>query len=311
MVKTGKFKGAITDNPDYELQAYLGTNLGIFTPEENVYLSSLIDDLGLCGIQTGNLLGFVAELFQRGILTKEDLDGLEPKWGDAEAFGALARKIASRDGIGDLLAEGTYLAALKIGAMKHIDLLQYVVQCKGIGLGAHGIRSGKDFLTNISYACSVQGGDHTSGAFLPLNDSRSELVMIFNDSAVYCFFNVFGIPRNLRFEFYKAVTGLELTREEWCSTKALRILQLQRAMLLLGGPDLRWDPKIHDENPPRFYEPLPSGPYKGKTVDKAKFEQDKKRYYKAVGWDENGIPKSEPLQKLELEDVDKALEKLR
>ncbi len=79
-VKTGKFKGAITDNPDYELQAYLGPNLGIFTPEENVFLASLIDDLGLCGIQTGNVLGFAAELFQRGILTTKDLDGIALKW---------------------------------------------------------------------------------------------------------------------------------------------------------------------------------------------------------------------------------------
>ena len=311
MVKTGQFKGAITDNPDYELQAYLGTNLGIFTPEANVFLTSLIDDLGLCGIQTGNLLGFVAELFQREILTKEDLDGLEPKWGDAEAFAALTRKIAFRQGIGDLLAEGTYRAALKIGEMKNVDVLQYAVQCKGIGIGAHGIRSGKDYPEIISYACSVQGGDHTSIACYPLNDSRSELVMAFNDSAVYCYFNIFGIPRNLKFEFYKAVTGLELTQEEWVNTKALRILQLQRAMLLLGGPNLRWCPKIHDENPARFYEPLPSGPYTGKTVDKAKFEEDKRQYYEAVGWDENGIPKSEALEKLGLKDVDKALEKTR
>jgi len=311
MVKTGRFKGAITDNPDYELQAYLGTNLGIFTPEANVFLTSLIDDLGLCGIQTGNLLGFVAELFQREILTKEDLDGLEPKWGDAEAFAALARKIAFRQGIGDLLAEGTYRAALKIGEMKNVDVLQYAVQCKGIGIGAHGIRSGKDYPEIISYACSVQGGDHTSIACYPLNDSRSELVMAFNDSAVYCYFNIFGIPRNLKFEFYKAVTGLELTQEEWVNTKALRILQLQRAMLLLGGPNLRWNPKIHDENPARFYEPLPSGPYTGKTVDRAKFKEDKRQYYEAVGWDENGIPKSEVLEKLGLKDVDKALEKTR
>jgi hypothetical protein len=49
---------AIGDNPDYELQAYLGPNLGIFTPEGNVYVSSLIDDFGLCGIQGGNVLGF-------------------------------------------------------------------------------------------------------------------------------------------------------------------------------------------------------------------------------------------------------------
>jgi aldehyde:ferredoxin oxidoreductase len=309
MVKTGRFKGAITDNPDYELQAYLGTNFGIFTPEENVFLSALIDDLGLCGIQTGNLLGFVAELFQRGILTKQDLDGLEPKWGDAEAFAALARKIAFRKGIGDLLAEGTYRAALKIGKMKNMDVLRYAVQCKGISIGAHGIRSGKDYPEIISYACSVQGGDHTAVAHLPPNDS--DLMMIFHDSAVYCSFNMFGIPRELKFEFYKAVTGLELTQENWVNTKALRIVQLQRAMLLLGGPDITWKPEIHDENPPRFYEPLPSGPYKGKTVDKTKFEKVKKKYYEAVGWDENGTPKSAVLKRLGLEDVDKALEKLR
>lgn len=82
-------------------------------------------------------------------------------------------------------------------------------------------------------------------------------------------------------------------------------------MLLLGGPDLKWKPEIHDDNPPRFYEPLPSGPYKGKNVDKAKFEDDKREYYEAVGWDENGISKSETLRKLGLQDVNNALEKLR
>jgi len=311
MVKTGRFKGAITDNPDYELQAYLGTNLGIFTPEKNVFLASLIDDLGLCGIQTGNVLGFAAELFQRGILKKEDLDDLEPKWGDTEAFAGLTRKIALREGVGDLLAEGTYRAALKIGKMKNVDVLRYAVQVKAVSVGAHGIRSGKDYPINISYACSVQGGDHTSTACLPLDDFRSELVMIFNDSAVYCYFNTFGLSRKVKFDFYKAVTGLELVPEEWYNIKALRILQLQRAMLLLGGPDLKWDPKIHDNNPQRFCEPLPSGPYKGKTVDKAKFEQDKERYYEAVGWDGKGIPTSEILIKLGLKDADKTLEKLR
>jgi len=311
MVKNGKFKGAITDNPDYEMQAYLGPDLGIFTPEENVFLAALIDDLGLCGIQTGNVMGFAAELFQRDILKKEDLDGIELKWGDAEAFAALAKKIALREGVGDLFAEGTYRAALQIEKMKNVNVLQHAIQSKGIGIGAHGIRSGKDYPEIISYACSVQGGDHTSTAGLPLAGSGSELMEIFNDSGVYCNFNSFGLPRNLRFNFYRAVTGLELTRKEWCNTKALRILQLQRAMLLLGGPDLEWNPKIHDDNPPRFYMPLPSGPHQGKTVNKRKFEDYKKRYYKAVGWDEDGIPKTQTLRKHGLEDVDKALTKLR
>jgi len=311
VVKSGKFKGAITDNPDYELQAYLGTNLGIFTPEENVYLASVVDDLGLCGIQTGNVLGFAAELFQRGILTAEDLDGLELRWGDAEAFAILARRIAYREGFGKILAEGTYRAALKIGKMKGTDLMPYAVQVKGIGVGAHGIRSGKDYPEIYSYSCSVQGGDHTSVAYMPLDDSRSELIMIFHDSGVYCHFNVFSIDSNLPFKFYEAVTGLELTKDMWVNTKALKILHLQRAMLLLGGPDFRWKPKTHDDNPLRFYEPLPSGPFKGKAARKKHVDGEKRKYYKAVGWDERGVPKSEILRRLGLEDVDEVLEKLR
>jgi aldehyde:ferredoxin oxidoreductase len=311
VVKTGKFKGAITDNPDYELQAYLGPNLGIFTPEGNVYMASVIDDLGLCGIQTGNMLGFAAELYQRGILTKDDLDGLELKWGDAEVFGALARKIAYREGVGDLLAEGTYRAALKLSKMKKKDLLPYAVQSKGIGIGAHGIRSGKDYPDVISYAVSVQGGDHTSTADLPLDGGGSELTEIFNDSAVYCNFNSFGIRRTLRFEFYKAVTGLPMTMKEWFGKRAIKTLQLQRAMLLLGGPDTKWKPKTDDINPPRFYEPLPSGPYKGKTTNEATVKKKVRDYYRAAGWDKNGIPKSTTLKKLGLLDTNEALQKLR
>jgi aldehyde:ferredoxin oxidoreductase len=311
MVKAGKFKGAITDNPDYELQAYLGPNLGIFTPEGNVYLASLIDDLGLCGIQTGNVLGFAAELFQRGILTKKDLDGIAPKWGDVEAFAALARKIAYRKGVGNLLAEGTYRAALKIGEMKKVDVLQYAVQAKGISIGAHGIRSERDYPSRISYVCSVQGGDHTSTTGIPLDGAGSELWEIFHDSGVYCNFNSFSIPSKIRFQFYKAVTGIELTSDEWVKTKAMRVLQLQRAMLLLGGPDAKWDPTKDDVNPPRFYEPLPSGPCKGKAVDKVKVNEDRKTYYKEAGWDRKGLPKSTALRRLGLQDVDKALDKLR
>jgi aldehyde:ferredoxin oxidoreductase len=134
---------------------------------------------------------------------------------------------------------------------------------------------------------------------------------IFNDSGVLCMFNSFAGPRNIRFDFYNAVTGLKLTRKEWCRSKALKILQLQRALLLLGGPDVKWNPKIHDDNPARFYEPLPNGPQKGKTTDKAAFKRYKHRYYKAVGWDEDGIPTSEILSKLGLRDVDKTLEEMR
>jgi aldehyde:ferredoxin oxidoreductase len=307
MPKVGPFKGAIGDNPDYELQAYLGPNLGVFTPEENVYLSSLMDDLGLCGIQCGNLLGLAGELYQRGILTKKDLNGIELEWGDAEAFAALAKKITAREGIGDVLAEGSYRAALRIQKMKGKNVVQYAVQEKGVALGAHGIRSGEDYTTDISYACSVQAGDHTSVAYVPIDHGDSELTMILHDSGVYCWFNAFALPE-VKWDFLKAVTGWEIGPEEWYQTTAFRIFHLQRTLLLLGGPDLKWDPRVHDDNPPRFYEPLPSGPYAGKKIDRAKFEESRKEYYEAAGWDENGIPKTEVLKRLELEEVDKVLE---
>ena len=311
MVKAGKFKGAITDNPDYELQAYLGPNLGIFTPEENVYLSAVIDDLGLCGIQTGNVLGFAAELFQRGILTKDDLDGLELRWGNTEAFALLAEKIAFRKGVGNLLAEGTYRVARKISEIKGINVMNYAVQVKGVGIGAHGIRSGKDYPETYSYACSVQCGDHTSIACMPLSSSSSEFMMAFYDSGVFCHFNTFGLSPRLIFDFYKAVTGLRLTKKEWVNKKAMKIIQLQRVMLLLGGPDFKWNPKIHDDNPSRFYEPLLSGPFKGKKADRTRVENGKRKYYSLVGWDEKGIPKRKTLEWLGLNDADKALAKLK
>ncbi len=311
-VKSGKFKGAITDNPDYELQAYLGPNLGLYIPEENVFLSSLIDDLGLCGIQTGNVLGFAAEMFQRGILSKDELDGVELKWGDAEAFAKMANKIAFRQGVGDLLAEGTYRAALKLGKIKQMDLLKYAVQSKGISIGAHGIRSGRDFSTDIGYACSVQCGDHTSMTDLPVEGHWSEMCSsMFNDSAVLCMFNTFGLRENFRFEFYNAVTGSSLTCRKWAQGGGLKTLQIQRALLLLGGPDLKWNPKVDDDNPSRFYEPLPSGPCAGKAADRNSIMESVQEYYKQAGWDNNGLPASETLKRLGLREVDAALEKLR
>ena len=309
MTKVGPFKGAIGDNPDYELQAYLGTNLGIFTPEESVYLASLIDDLGLCGIQCGNALGFAAELYQRGILTKEDLDGIDLRWGDTEAFATLAKNIAARRGFGDVLAEGTHRAALKIREMTGKDVMRYAVQEKGVAIGAHGIRSGEDYPSIIAYACSVQAGDHTSVAHMPKKHGDGELDVILHDSGVYCWFNIFDVRRSLKWEFFKAVTGWSIGPERWYEETALRILHLQRALLLLGGPDLRWSPEVHDDNPPRFYEPLPSGPYAGQSVDRARFEEMRRRYYEAVGWDEKGIPRSEVLKRLGLEEVDRVLDK--
>ena len=302
VIKTGPYKGTFTDDPDYELQAYCGPNLGIFDPAKCIYMAALMDYLGYSGINGPNTFAFAAELYQRGILTEKDI-GFKLKWGDVEAFEKLARKIVKREGIGDVLAEGTYRAALKISEMKGVDVTKYAVHVKGVEIGAHGTRSGQDY-NPIGYACSPQCGDHTSG----VHDAYGDMGSVFYDSAVVC---SFVIDWELFWDYYRAITGWETTQDEWNRVLGHRIMHIQRAALLLGGPDIVWDPAVHDDNPPRYYEPLPSGPYKGKATDRKEVAKQKKQFYKAIGWDKNGVPKSEVLRKLGLDDVDKEMENLR
>jgi aldehyde:ferredoxin oxidoreductase len=303
VVKTGPFKGAITDNPDYELQAFLGPNLGIYDPGACIYLSALMDYLGLSGINGPNTLAFAAELYQRGILTQEDL-GFDLQWGDVHGFEKLAYKMVNREGIGDILAEGTYRAALKLSDLKGVDVLPYAVHVKGVEIGAHGTRSGLD-MNPIGYACSVQGGDHTSRVF----DAYSDMQMVYYDSAVLCSFCSFNME-DLVWEFHRAVTGWDTTKEEWYTQLGPRIMTLQRVALLLGGPDVTWTP-LDDDNPSRYYEPLPSGPHKGATTDKAVVAEQRANYFAAMGWDDHGIPTPDTLDALGLSTVKRVLPKIQ
>ncbi|PUA33671.1 MAG: aldehyde ferredoxin oxidoreductase [Zestosphaera tikiterensis] len=300
-----------TDGPDYEMGAYLGSNLGVFKVEEATALSSLADELGLCGIQTGNALGFALELYERGYLSREDL-GYELSWGDFKCLSRLLEDVAFRRGFGAVLAEGTYRAALKIAELKKVgvdELLQYAVQVKGVGVGAHGIRSRKDYPQPIAYAASVQGGDHTSVAGLPANSEESEAWAVLIDSGVVCMFT--AIDDTTMIKYLNAVTGWNLSKEEFYGVIAPRILSLQRILLLLGGSDVVWDPRKHDDNPPRFYEPLPSGPYKGAKGDSEEVKSKLKEYYLSLGWDELGIPTEETLKKLGLYDAVEVVRNLR
>ena len=309
-IKSGRFKGDITDMPDYELEAYCGTNLGIFDAEGAVHISAVIDNLGHSGINGPNTMAFAAELYQRGILVEKDF-GFKPVWGDAEAMEKLAWLIAKREKVGDTLAEGTYRAAIKIAKMKGKkpeELLKYAVHVKGVEIGAHGTRSDADYTHDASYAASVQGGDHTS----TITDGYSEMSgAVFTDSAVFCNFCFFSVPQPLVFDYAKAVTGFPITQDSWRKVTGPRIVTLQKVLLLLGGPDKTWEPIKDDDNPPRYYEPLPNGPYKGKFTDKAKVDDKVQKYFETLGWDTRGIPTKETLKRLSLTDCEPAMKKLR
>ena len=88
----------------------------------------ICDDYGVDTISAGSCIGFAMELFEKGILTKKDVDGLDLTWGSHEAIIKLLKKIATREGIGDLLAEGTKRAAEKIGK----GASKYAMHVKGL-----------------------------------------------------------------------------------------------------------------------------------------------------------------------------------
>jgi len=287
----------VTDGPDYELAAYLGPNLGVFDMDFSTYMTYLADEYGFDGINLGNILGFTIELFTRNIITEEDL-GFRISWGDKAGVLKLVKLILRREGLGDVLAEGTYRAAKKISELKGVDVMRFAVQVKGIGVGAHGNRVGLDYPQPISYALSTQGGDHTSVALLPKDHVFGEFWTGFLDSAVTCLFNI--TDQEEMIEMLNAVSGFNISKEEFFDVIALRTLTIQRMALLLGGPDVKWVPGKDDDNPPRFYEPLPTGPHRGKKVNREEFIKKRKEYFDLLGWDENGIPKKETLERLGL-----------
>jgi aldehyde:ferredoxin oxidoreductase len=160
----------------------------------------------------------------------------------------------------------------------------------------------------MTYAASVQGGDHTANVIDGYNDMSGNLYF---DSAVYCSFTARGPSVALQFDFAKAVTGFPINITSWRKVNGPRITTLQKALLLMGGPDLKWEPLKDDVNPPRYYEPLPSGPWKGKTTDIERVNLRMKAYFETVGWDERGVPKKETLDRLDLGFLEKHMAKFR
>jgi aldehyde:ferredoxin oxidoreductase len=240
------------------------------------------------------VLGWACEAQEKGILTKEDLGGIQLKWGDADGFAKLSELIALRKGdIPKLLGEGLLPATKKIGKCSEA----FAVMVKGMELGAHGSRSLKD-KDELGYVVSAHGGDHVSTVIADREDA------LFRDSSGVCSFQ--GLTRDQEIEWLQAITGFGITKDELEKTMIPRWTTLMRVSILLAG----WTYK-DDVNPPRFYEPLPDGPFKGMKVDKAIEEKKKADFYKAEGWDSQGVPTTDTLKKHGLEAYDSALAPLR
>ena len=137
LAKTGPYAGILTEGPDFETVYAFGSGIGIGEVDPIIAADRLADELGLDSISAGVTIGFAMELFEKGILTLKDTDGIDLRFGNDEAMMKVLRKIAFRDGIGDLLADGSLAAAKKIGKGTE----KYAMQVKGLELPAYDVRA--------------------------------------------------------------------------------------------------------------------------------------------------------------------------
>lgn len=293
-VKYGKRAGTIVELPDYESGALCGTNWGIFDISEMAVTTGRPDELGMDLIAIGNVCSFACEAQEKGIIKASDIGGIQLKWGETEGFMKLMDLIAYRKGeIPTLLGEGLNIAAKKLGHGAEA----FAVHVKGIELGAHGARSLKD-KNELSYAVAAQGGDHMSTVTPTMEDA------LFRDSSGICSFQ--GLTRDQEIEWLQAITGFGITKAHMEKDLIPAWTTMNRLSLLMAG----WTYK-DDVNPPRWYEPLPEGPYKGLKIEKDIEHQKKQAYYAALGWDTQGVPTTETLKACGFEQFDSVLAPLR
>jgi len=313
-IKEGKYKST-GEGPEYESLGALGTMCGVDNLEAITLAHFLCNEYGLDVISAGSTIGFAMECYEKGILTNEDTGGLEFNFGNADLVIDLIAKISKREGIGDLLAEGTRKMAEKLGK----DSYKFAMHVKGLELPAYDSRAAK--ITGLAYATANRGGCHITGyiegpAFLSMpfmivedamvgdvlseNPEDTKIVKEFEDA-----FGIFDAIGGCKF------MGMVLTSEDWAALieKLLgydftkedfaemgeRLYNLARVYNVREGVT-----RSDDTLPPRLLEePMPDGPAKGETVD---LDPLLDAYYEYRGWDkETGKPTKEKLKELGLE----------
>jgi len=313
-IKEGKYKSK-GEGPEYESLGALGTMCDTDNLEAITLAHFLCNEYGLDVISAGSTIGFAMECFEKGILTKEDTDGLEFNFGDADLIVDLIPKIGKREGVGDLLAEGTRNIANKLGK----DSIRFAMQVKGLELPAYDSRAAK--ITGLAYATANRGGCHITAyiegpAFLAMpfmivenamvgdslkeNPEDTRVVKDFEDA-----FGIFDAIGGCKFmgmvltsqdwaSLIEKLLGYEFTAEDFAKTGE-RLYNLARVYCVREGIT-----RADDTLPARLLEdPMPEGPAKGHVVN---LDPLLDAYYEYRGWDkETGKPTKEKLKELGLE----------
>jgi aldehyde:ferredoxin oxidoreductase len=303
----GKYKGTTLEGPEYETLGLFGSNLLIDSLPTILQANVLCDMLGIDTISAGNIIGFLMECFERGLVSPADAGGFEVRFGDEEGTLAAVEMMALRRGIGDLLANGVRAAAQHIGG----DSERFAMQVKGLEFPAYDPRGA--FGAGLSYAVSPRGACHRRawppakeilGNYPPYTaEGKAEMIRGLYDlncvvhSLLLCDMPGKFIPLSLQdyADYYRAVTGEAVSLEDFDHI-AGRIETLIRMFNVREGLD-RGD----DTLPYRtLEEPLPDGPGKGQCVGRENLERMLDEYYACRGWDAQGVPTEQTLQRYDL-----------
>jgi aldehyde:ferredoxin oxidoreductase len=305
-VRDGQFAGLEGEGPEYETLAMCGSNLGIGDIRAIMKFNEECSDWGLDTISAGCVCGWAMELFERGIITKKDTDGMELRFGNVEVAITLPRLISLRKGIGDTLAEGIARASNRIGRNSE----RYAMHVKGQEYPAYDPRG--TFGMALAYATSDRGADHNrawpvgNDAFGQLDpftiDGKAELVK--NDqvrsslkwSTTMCDFLAANF--HLIARLVNAACDTDYSEDD-IKVVGERIWNLARLFNLREGFSRK-----DDSIPPRVYlDPLPEGNPKGKVLPQEDFQKMLSEYYRLFGWDDQGRPTRDTLHRLALEDL--------
>jgi len=311
-VTTGPYAGTWSEGPEYESLWVFSAPIDSTSIEATIRADQLCDDLGIDTISTGGCIGFAYELYEHGIIDRNDTDGLELIYGDHQAMVKLVQKIAAREGFGNILAEGVVRAARTIGRGAEA----YAIHTKGMELPAYEPRGAKSH--GFNYATSNIGGSHCYGyagqeifgAIVPRPTNRfveaenADIVIYNQDNTamgevgiVCAFARGWGWVPDHYGKLLAAATGVESSANmDYLWKVGERIVNLERAFNVREGFG-RKDDKL----PARMLtEPLHTlgAPGEGEIV--REMEQFLDRYYELRGWNRDGIPTAKKLSELGL-----------
>ncbi len=310
VVPEGPYRGTIT-RMEYESLWALGPNCGVGRLDAIAKAMALCNEYGMDSISAGGIIGFAMDLYEHEVLTKKDTEGLKLRFGNHEAALELLKKIAYREGIGDVLAMGVKQAAEKIGKGAE----RYAVHIKGVEMTGYDIRGMKTAV--LGYAVSFRGADHNRhGAYSPdvkgtvdrfkAEKGRGKLVKNIEDlytvidSLIVCKFSrgtYYDGFKDLA-KYYTFVTGIETSAEE-LQIAGERINNLGRIFNVREGMA-----KGDDTMPWKIMNvPIPDeGPAKGSHVTQAELDLLLHDYYEVRGWTKEGIPTIEKLKEIGMEE---------